>query len=218
VIEETISPEAARRFYDRLGRGHDWAERYEGRAKKLALARLDLSPGQYVLNVGVGTGKEHAQIQTAVTPDGLAFGLDLSPVMLKLTQDRLGVPLCEANAGRLPFTHASFDRLFSTYVLDLISAAQLPSLLTEFHRLLKPGGRLVLVSLTEGVNLPSKILVGLWKMAYAVNPVACGGCRPIQLAGLVGQAGFSQVEREVVVQLGIPSEIIVAQRPPTAGR
>ena len=138
--------------------------------------------------------------------------------MLKLTQDRLGVPLCEANAGRLPFTHASFDRLFSTYVLDLISAAQLPSLLTEFHRLLKPGGRLVLVSLTEGVNLPSKILVGLWKMAYAVSPVACGGCRPIQLAGLVGQAGFSQVEREVVVQLGIPSEIIVAQRPPTAGR
>jgi ubiquinone/menaquinone biosynthesis C-methylase UbiE len=218
VIEETISPEAARRFYDRLGQGYDWAERYEGRAKKLALARLDLSPGQRVLNVGVGTGQEHAQIQSAVTPDGLAFGLDLSPVMLKLTQDRLGVPLCEANAGRLPFTQASFDRLFSTYVLDLISAAQLPSLLTEFHRLLKPGGRLVLVSLTEGVNLPSKILVGLWKMAYAVSPVACGGCRPVQLAGLVGQAGFSQVEREVVVQLGIPSEIIVAQRPPTAGR
>jgi demethylmenaquinone methyltransferase/2-methoxy-6-polyprenyl-1,4-benzoquinol methylase len=218
VIEETISPEAARRFYDRLGQGHDWAERYEGRAKKLALARLDLSPGQRVLNVGVGTGQEHAQIQSAVTPDGLAFGLDLSPVMLKLTQDRLGVPLCEANAGRLPFTHASFDRLFSTYVLDLISAAQLPSLLTEFHRLLKPGGRLALVSLTEGVTLPSKILVGLWKMAYAVSPVACGGCRPVQLAGLVGQAGFSQVEREVVVQLGIPSEIIVARRPLTAGR
>ena len=218
MIEETISPEAARHFYDRLGQGHDWAERYEGRAKKLALARLDLSPGQRVLNVGVGTGKEHAQIQTAVSPNGLAFGLDLSPVMLKLTQDRLGVPLCEADAGRLPFTHANFDRLFSTYVLDLISAAQLPSLLTEFRRVLKPGGRLVLVSLTEGVNLPSKILVGLWKMAYGVSPVACGGCRPVQLAGLVGQAGFSQVEREVVVQLGIPSEIIVAQRPLTAGR
>jgi len=211
VIQKTIPPDAARRFYDRLGQGHDWAERYEGRAKSLALARLDLSPGQQVLNVGVGTGREQIHIQAAITPGGTGFGLDLSPVMLQLTHHSTAALLCEGNACRLPFADVGFDRLFSAYVLDLISAGDLPTLLAEFRRVLRPGGRLVLVSLTEGVNLPSRLLVGLWKAAYAVSPVACGGCRPVQLAGLVEAAGFCRVEREVVVQLGVPSEVIVAE-------
>ena len=211
MIQKTISPEAARRFYDRLGRGHDWAERYEGRAKQLALTQLELGPGQRVLNVGVGTGQEHRKIQARLKPGGLAVGLDLSPVMLKLSQSRTGAPLSAGNAGQLPFKSASFDRLLVTYVLDLIAAAELPGLLAEFRRVLIPSGRLVQVSLTEGVNLSSRAVVGLWKLAYAVSPIACGGCRPVQLAGLVKQAGFSRVEREVVVQLGLPSEVIVAE-------
>jgi demethylmenaquinone methyltransferase/2-methoxy-6-polyprenyl-1,4-benzoquinol methylase len=218
MIEETIPPEAARRFYNRLGQGHDWAERYEGRAKKLALAKLGLSPGQQVLNIGVGPGREQVQIEQAITPNGVGFGLDLSPVMLRLTQRRTDALLCEGDTRRLPFASARFDRIFSGYVLDIIGAADLPGLLAEFRRVLRPGGRLVLVSLTEGVNLPSRLLVGLWKAAYAVSPVSCGGCRPVQLAGLVKEAGFSPVEREVVVQLGVPSEVIVAERPPLADR
>lgn len=211
MIEETISPEAARRFYDRLGQGHDRAERYEGRAKRLALTRLELSPGQQVLNIGVGTGHAQTQIEQAISPGGAGFGLDLSPVMLHLTQQRTNAMLCEGNACRLPFADASFDRLFAAYVLDLIGAEELPGLLAECRRVLRPGGRLVLVSLTEGVNLPSRLVVGLWKAAYAVSPVACGGCRPVQLAEFVQEAGFSRVDREVVVQLGVPSEVIVAE-------
>jgi demethylmenaquinone methyltransferase/2-methoxy-6-polyprenyl-1,4-benzoquinol methylase len=210
MIQETISPEATRRFYDRLGARHDWTGHYEGRAKTVALTRLDLGPGQQLLNLGVGTGKEHAQLQAIIAPNGIAFGLDLSPVMLKLTQSRTVAPLSAADACRLPFASASFNRLFSTYVLDLIPAPALPGLLAECRRVLKPGGRMVLVSLTEGVNLSSRMVVGLWKLAYAVNPVACGGCRPVQLAGLVQAAGFCRVEREVVAQLAVPSEIIVA--------
>lgn len=213
MIDDTISAEAARRFYDRLGRGHDWAERYEGRAKSLALSRLEPEPGQLLLNLGVGTGQEHPKIQAAIQPGGVAWGLDLSPVMLRLTRRRSAAPLCRADIRRLPFTSACFDRLFSAYVLDLIPSQDLPGLLAECRRLLKPGGRLVLVSLTEGVDLTSRLLVGLWKLAYAVSPVACGGCRPVQLARLVGEAGFPRIEREVVLQLGVPSEVIVAERP-----
>lgn len=212
MIEDTISFSAAQQFYDWLGAGHDRAEFYEGRAKQCGLEYLSLQPGQRVLNVGVGTGKEHRQIKAAVAPGGQAVGLDLSPVMLQLTQKRTGAPLCRANACFLPYSSASFDALFSSYMLDLIPADLLPSILAEFYRGLKPGGRLVLVSLTEGVNLPSRLLVGAWKATYAISPLACGGCRPLQLAGLVTNAGFRRVERDVVVQFGFPSEIIVAQR------
>ena len=79
MIEETISTEAARRFYDRLGVGHDRAEIYEGQAKGRGLTLLDLRPGQRVLNAGVGTGREHGDIQQRIEPEGVAVGLDYLP-------------------------------------------------------------------------------------------------------------------------------------------
>jgi ubiquinone/menaquinone biosynthesis C-methylase UbiE len=211
MIEKTISTKQALKFYNRLGAGHDWAERYEGRAKRQALTRLNLTPGQHVLNAGIGTGQIQSEIEAAVSPDGVTFGLDLSPVMLGVTRRRIGsTSLCESDVLHLPFAPNSFDRIFSSYLFDLLPLNELPALLAGFRRVLRPGGRMVLVSLTEGVTPPSKAVVGLWKMAYAVSPVACGGCRPLQLANLVHEAGFNQVHREVVVQLAIPSEIIVA--------
>ncbi len=212
MIQETISSEEARRFYDRLGSGHDWAERYESRAKTRAIVGLGLAAGQRVLDVGVGTGKEQARLMAAVAPNGQVVGIDISPVMLGLTRSRTGASVCLADARHLPFADGGFDRLFCAYVLDLIQAADLSGILTEFRRVLKPGGRLALVSLTEGVDPASRLLVAVWKLAYAVSPVACGGCRPLRLARLVERAGLEVLSRDVVVQLGVPSEVVIAAR------
>jgi len=209
-IDDTISTEAARRFYDWLGAGHDSAEFYESRAKRYGIARLELAPDQHVLNVGIGTGKDQASIQNTIAPNGNAFGLDLSRVMLRLVHTRSTALLCEGDARYLPFASASFDRLLATYILDLLPLRNLPGLLANFRRVLKPSGRIALVSLTEGVTWPSRALVALWKVAYAVSPVACGGCRPLQLYDLACEAGFSDIQREVIVQLGVPSEVITA--------
>lgn len=217
MIEDTLSAERARRFYDWLGKRHDWAEFYESRAKRRALQQLALSPGLDVLNVGVGTGKEHAAITAQVGPQGRAFAVDLSPVMLRLARERTAAPVVQADGRLLPFASARFDRVFAAYVLDLIPASDLTGVLAAFRRVLKPGGRLVVASLTEGVNPPSRAFVALWKAAYAVSPVVCGGCRPIQLAALAGQAGFDAIQREVVVQMGVPSEVLVATRRVTGG-
>ena len=212
MIQDTISRAAARRYYDRLGAYQDWAGRFEGYAKARALALLAPTPGSRVLNVGVGTGKEHAHIAAAVAPGGVAVGLDVSPVMLNLTRTRTGTSVCLGDARRLPFTGAGFDCLFAAYVLDLLPAPDLPDLLHDFRHVLVPGGRLVLVTLTEGVDRPSRALIALWKRIYAISPEGCGGCRPLQLAGLVREAGFRLTTREVVVQWGVPSEVIVAER------
>jgi ubiquinone/menaquinone biosynthesis C-methylase UbiE len=208
VIEDTIARAEARQLYDRLGSGLDRAARFEERAKALALGLLAVEPGQRVLHVGVGTGAEHAALQRAAGPQGLLVGCDLSRGMLQLTRRRADTPLCEGDAARLPLASGQFDRLFSAYMLDLLPLAEIPLVLREFRRVLRPGGRVVLVSLTEGVNLPSRLFVAGWTLAYRVSPRRLGGCRPLQLAGLLEAAGFA-VERRVVVQRGFPSELLV---------
>jgi demethylmenaquinone methyltransferase/2-methoxy-6-polyprenyl-1,4-benzoquinol methylase len=148
-----------------------------------------------------------------VTPGGLTVGLDISPIMRAITHARTRAALCGGDARQLPFADSCFDRLFSAYTLDLIPYQDLPSLLAGFQRVLRPGGRMVLVSLTEGIDRPSRVLVALWKLVYRVSLIICGGCPPLQLSGLVQQAGFREVRREVVVQYGVPSEALSAIRP-----
>lgn len=208
MIEQTISRSEARRIYDQVGAKLERAARFEGRAKALALELLAVEAGQRVLQIGVGAGAEHAALQRASGSEGLVVGCDLSRGMLELTRRRADTPLCEGDAARLPFASSQFDRLFSAYMLDLIPLTEIPLVLSEFRRVLRPGGRLVLVSLTEGIDLPSRLFVAGWKLAYSLNPERLGGCRPLQLAGLLEAAGFA-VERHIVVQRGFPSEVLV---------
>jgi ubiquinone/menaquinone biosynthesis C-methylase UbiE len=212
MVQHSLTPTAAQRYYDFLGARYDWFGFYEARAKQRALELLALAPGQLVLNVGLGTGKESLAIQQKIDPQGIVFGADLSPVMLRAARGRRLQALCQADGRWLPFAERSFDRLLSTYVLDLIPTKDLPGMLSGYRRLLKPGGRLVLLSLTEGVNRTSRGFVRLWKAAYAISPVVCGGCRPLQLTPLVEQCGLTVLQREVVVQCGVPSELIAAIR------
>jgi demethylmenaquinone methyltransferase/2-methoxy-6-polyprenyl-1,4-benzoquinol methylase len=212
MIENTPPTDQIQLFYDRMGGRYDWFEIYEGRAKARSLKLLQLAPGQVVLNVGVGTGKQHAEILSEIQPDGLAIGVDVSEVMASLAQERTAAPICQADARFLPCASEHFDRLYAAYVLDLLPLSDLPAVLSGFHRVIKPGGLMVLLALTEGVNVPSRALVAVWKAAYEISPVACGGCRPLQLTRLVQAAGFEDLQREVVVQMAVPSEIIVARK------
>jgi demethylmenaquinone methyltransferase/2-methoxy-6-polyprenyl-1,4-benzoquinol methylase len=212
MITTTISRNEARQIYDTLGQDLDRAVRFEQHAKALALDLLAPQPGQQILHVGVGTGAEQARLQAAVEPHGRAIGCDLSHVMLRLTHQRTNTPLCQADVIQLPFARHTFDALFSAYLLDLIPADQLMIALAEFRRVLRPGGKLGLVSMTEGIDLRSWLFVAGWKCMYHYNPHWCGGCRPLQLSGLLWQAGFV-TQRSVVVQRGFPSEILIGQAP-----
>ena len=216
MFDTTISRAQARQAYDTLGTGLDRAARFEARAGTHALAILGLKPGQRTLQIGVGTGKAHLAIARAVAPGGQAFGLDLSRVMLRLTHRHSAAPLCEGDAVALPFATHSFDRLYCAYLLDLLPAADLPRALAEFARVLRPTGRLALVSLTEGVDLPRRLFVAAWKLRFRLAPRSLGGCRPLRLRPLVERAGFVVERRDIITQRGFPSEIVVATLPTAA--
>lgn len=211
-LEKAIPVRTAQRIYDFIGKRYDWFGGYDAHAKARAFDLLGVAPGQNLLEVGVGTGKEHARIHAAILPDGISFGIDISRVMLSLTHKMNKTPLCQADVRNIPFVSDCFDRIYMSYVLDLLPIYDIPGILAGLQRVLKPGGRIVIVALTEGVTPSSRALVAVWKGVYKVSPITCAGCRPLQLSQLVEKTGFSYVSREVIVQLAVPSEILVATK------
>ena len=97
-----------------------------------------------VLEIGFGTGAN-----LPFYPPGLRLtGVDLSPRMLAVGQDRarelgIGVELVEADAQALPFEDATFDSVVSTLVLCAVPDER--ATIAELHRVLRPGGRLLLL-------------------------------------------------------------------------
>jgi len=111
--------------------------------------------------------------------------------MLAATRKRVpDAILVRADVRALPFPAGYFDLVWSSYLLDLIPTGKPLPLLGEFRRVLRPGGRILLVNLSkkdEGISW--------WERIYSVTPswlvpYLFGGCRPIQAAPFVREAGF----------------------------
>jgi demethylmenaquinone methyltransferase/2-methoxy-6-polyprenyl-1,4-benzoquinol methylase len=106
----------------------------------------------------------------------------------------------------------AFDLVWSSYFLDLIPTRELPLLLLEFRRVLRPNGRMLLVNLSKKGEHKT-----WWERIYLrtpsrLVPYLFGSCRPIQAAPLVRDAGFIRIERELVSE-GLDSEVIIARKP-----
>lgn len=134
-----------RREYARLAAGYDvrWSFYIEATIQA-ALKRLAPRPGDKVLDVGCGTGALLESVSRA-SPGACLSGVDLSPEMLAVASARLGgsAELSEGRADNLPFTDAAFDMVVSTSVLHYLRRPD--AALTEMERVLKPGGRAVVV-------------------------------------------------------------------------
>jgi demethylmenaquinone methyltransferase/2-methoxy-6-polyprenyl-1,4-benzoquinol methylase len=205
-----ISRNSIQHFYDRAAGFYSWFSIFESEAKNTAVENLELAPGQKLLNVGLGTGSEQQDFLSCIVPGGTVIGIDLSFKMLQVASVTSKGFLCQGDARDLPFTKASFDRIYCAFVLDLVNEEEIPAWLAGFRRVLKPGGKMVLLSLVEGVDQRSKMLVSAWKQLYRIDPRICGGCRPLELSRWAAEAGFECIERRVIVQLGLPSEVFVA--------
>ena len=112
-----------------------------------ALIRAGLKSGMEVLDVGVGTGLVAAQACMLVGDPCLVTGIDPSSGMLAASKLPKTMVLMEGRAESLPFPDNHFDFLSMGYVLRHIS--DLGIAFAEFERVLKPGGRLCVLEITQ---------------------------------------------------------------------
>ena len=137
--------------------------------------------------------------------------------MVRLAKQRLAAHAEHAQvvqsdgAVRFPLPDNSVDRVISTYVLDLRSAANIGQFFYEAHRVLKPGGKLCLVSLTDGITFISRIMSYVWASVFRLRATLVGGCRPIHLEQYIDPDYWQLAYRNVVIAYGISSEVVVVQ-------
>jgi ubiquinone/menaquinone biosynthesis C-methylase UbiE len=179
----TRSRAAATRAYDRMSSWSWLEEPFERRPRAIGLGLLSVHAGERVLELGCGAGGALIRLARAVGPSGCVVGLDLSPSMIHHAEARLRrarladrVELRVADASSIPFDDASFDALFMSFTLELFDTPEIPLVLAECRRVLRSGGRLVVVALSRAtpIGWPTR----LYERLHDRFPTALD-CRPI---------------------------------------
>lgn len=156
LLTRYYTDEAQRRkrvgtWFDKAAPDYDWIN--QGMSfgcgswyRKQALLRAGLSPGMRALDAGSGTGIVAAQALGIVGPHGKVVALDPSLGMLGQALRR-GVPIrARGVAEAIPFASGRFDFLSMGYALRHVP--DLVATFREYRRVLKPGGRLLILEIT----------------------------------------------------------------------
>jgi len=212
-IPAKLRPEEVTSTYRRVAPVYDiWARLTEHRARARCLELANVRDGESVLEVAVGTGLLFEQLVLA-NPSGRTEGIDLTDGMLARARRRVTrLPgahhLAIGDARHLDFEDGSFDLLVNNYMFDLLPDEAFAPVLGEFKRVLRSGGRLVLVNMAISDALPSRI----WEALYRIDARLLGGCRGVSLARTASEVGFIVEHEERLSQLGFPSEILLARK------
>ncbi|MBO9514947.1 MAG: class I SAM-dependent methyltransferase [Variovorax sp.] len=140
-----------RRIFDDTAPDYDRIERVLALGsgpwyRRTALQRAGLSTGAEVLDVGIGTGLVAREALKLIGPSGRLAGVDPSPGMMGEVA-LPGVELVQGRAEALPRPDASCDFLSMGYALRHI--ADVNAAFAEFHRVLRPGGRLLVLEISK---------------------------------------------------------------------
>lgn len=181
--------------YDRLSRWYDWlSEKSEWPMVLLGLNKLNAKAGETILEVGFGTGNALLILAEAIGQSGKVVGLDISRGMFNVACEKIeNASLCQrvdihqGDAVALPFQDNSFDAVFSSFTLELFDTPEIPIVLAECRRVLKPSGRICIVALARDTheNIPTRI----YECFHRYLP-SFADCRPIYVRSSLVKAGF----------------------------
>jgi ubiquinone/menaquinone biosynthesis C-methylase UbiE len=167
-----------------------------------------------VLEVATGSGEMFRRLVRA-NRSGATIGVDLSPNMAARTQRsaRGKFPAarthCQAvDARRMPFRNDSFDAVFCCYLLELLSPEDIVSTLHEFRRVLRDGGRLTVVLISQ----KTPIFNAFYRIGGKLAPAFWGRQVERGVPEMIRAARFRIISDLAVRQGYYPSRVLVASK------
>jgi len=200
-------------FYDKIAKVYDLlAEHSEQPMREAGIRMLAVQPKETILEVGFGTGHCLVELARAVGPSGRVVGIDLSEGMVEksrvlIKQERLEdrTELHCGEAARLPFESGSIDGIFTSFTLELFDTPELPAVLAEWQRVLRPGGRLVVVAISKEGKQGVVMKAYEWTHKHLPNLM---DCRPIFVSRALETAGYTVSDKKIE-HMWVPVEIVL---------
>jgi len=151
-----------RRTFDDTAPDYDRLEKVLGLGtgswyRRQALVRAGLTRGMQVIDVGMGTGLVSSEILRITGEPGRLIGVDPSPGMMAQAHLPAAVRCLEGTAERMPLPDASADFIVMGYALRHIT--DLAAAFAEFHRVLRPGGRVLVLEISKPRSAPGTMVL-----------------------------------------------------------
>jgi demethylmenaquinone methyltransferase/2-methoxy-6-polyprenyl-1,4-benzoquinol methylase len=162
----TLPEEQVRAMFDRIAGVYDLVNTVmtaglHQRWRERAADMTGLGPGDRALDVATGTGDLAVALGERVGPDGEVIGSDFSERMLELARQKAPTIRFEtANALDLPYDDDSFDAV--TVGFGARNFSDLPQGLREMTRVVRPGGRVVVLEITTPTRPPLSWFFRVW--------------------------------------------------------
>jgi ubiquinone/menaquinone biosynthesis C-methylase UbiE len=186
-------------FYDRISSTYDAiADAGEHQARETGERLLAPREGECILEIGYGTGNSILSLAKQVGEGGRVVGLDVSDGMRQVAKHKIDaaglsarVQLDIGDARQLPYAASEFDAAFMSFTLELFSLEDIPLVLQEIRRVLRPGGRLGVVSMAVVPDGESPSLLERTYVWMHRNFPHIVDCQPIDVHQVLIDAGFS---------------------------
>jgi demethylmenaquinone methyltransferase / 2-methoxy-6-polyprenyl-1,4-benzoquinol methylase len=209
-------------MFDRVAPRYDLLNRvlslrHDAGWRRRAVDAARLGPNEHALDVGTGTGDLAFDLLKASHPSARVTGVDLSEAMLALARKRAArfgfgtrYETSRADGQHLPQADASLDRVVASFAVR--NFGDLATGLREMRRVLRPGGRAVILELSTPPNPFVRLIYGVYfsalvpriarlfggdRDAYRYLPLSVAAFpAPERLAALLREAGFARVRFE----------------------
>jgi demethylmenaquinone methyltransferase/2-methoxy-6-polyprenyl-1,4-benzoquinol methylase len=217
VLRVLQTKEETKAFYDKIAKVYDaLAEHSEAPVRMAGLEMLNMQAGQQVLETGFGTGHSLIELARSVGPSGKVFGIDLSEKMVEISQKRAEeegldgrIELSCGDALHLPYESESLDGIFMSFTLELFDTPEIPLVLAECKRVLKPEGRIVIIGMSR--VLPEGLVMEIFEWTHRHFPNYLD-CRPILVRQALEDSGF-QICDSKIMKMWISVEVVCGIKP-----
>jgi O-methyltransferase / aklanonic acid methyltransferase len=203
-----VTDERVVQLWGRVADSYESVVPYFGPMSERLVTTAEIRPGERVLDVACGKGSSLVPAAVAAGPEGRVVGVDIVPGMVEAARLALAAAGCAngevvvMDGGALEFPDASFDVVLCANALAFLGMQRA---LTEFSRVLRPGGRL-LASAPTGAG-PDWEFFGQLCEEFGLTPMPLDVLAPQEIQAVHHRVGLSEAQLvHETIHLDFPDE------------